>query len=95
MPGSAQGGASFAKNLKNVLGGGIAGLAEGGIVPPGYPNDTFPARLSSGEAVIPLDRLSSIIGDQGQQVFIPDLRISGEDLVIVFNKAQNNFNRYS
>jgi tape measure domain-containing protein len=95
FPGSAQGGASFAKNLKNVLGGGIPGLAEGGIVPPGYPNDTFPARLSSGEAVIPLDRLSSIIGDQGQQVFIPDLRISGEDLVIVFNKAQNNFNRYS
>lgn len=27
-------------------------LAEGGEVPPGFPNDTFPARLTSGENVI-------------------------------------------
>lgn len=95
FPGVSAGGASFAKNLKSVFGSGIPGLAEGGIVPPGFPNDTFPARLSSGEAVIPLDRLSSITGGNTQQVFIPDLRISGEDLVIVFNKAQDKFNRFS
>jgi len=29
------------------------GMAGGGIVPQGYPNDTFPAMLSSGEQVIP------------------------------------------
>lgn len=28
------------------------GFAEGGIVPEGFPNDTFPARLTSGEFVI-------------------------------------------
>jgi hypothetical protein len=28
-------------------------LVEGGVVPPGYPNDTFAARLTSGETVIP------------------------------------------
>jgi hypothetical protein len=33
----------------------IGGIAKGGIIPSGYPNDTFPARLSSGEAVVPLD----------------------------------------
>lgn len=34
-----------------------AHMAEGGVVPRGYPNDTFPAMLSSGEAVIPLNRM--------------------------------------
>jgi hypothetical protein len=33
--------------------GVVPGLAKGGIVPQGYPNDTFPALLSSGETVIP------------------------------------------
>lgn len=32
--------------------GSALGFAEGGYVPPGYPNDTFPARLTSGEFVI-------------------------------------------
>jgi len=32
-------------------------LAEGGIIPSGYPNDTYRAQLSSGEAVIPLNQL--------------------------------------
>lgn len=35
--------------------GGIAkkfGFAEGGFVPSGFPNDTFPARLTSGEFVV-------------------------------------------
>jgi len=34
------------------LGGGI-GMKEGGIVPSGFPNDTYPALLSSGETVLP------------------------------------------
>jgi len=29
------------------------GMIEGGIVPGGFPNDTYPAMLSSGEKVIP------------------------------------------
>jgi hypothetical protein len=28
-------------------------LAEGGVVPPGFPNDTYPAFLTSGETVVP------------------------------------------
>ena len=28
-------------------------FAEGGIVPAGFPNDTYPALLTSGESVIP------------------------------------------
>ena len=32
-------------------------MVMGGIVPSGYPNDTFPAKLSSGEAVVSIDKL--------------------------------------
>lgn len=35
----------------------IAALQHGGIIPPGYPNDSYPAMLSSFEAVIPLNKL--------------------------------------
>lgn len=34
-------------------GGGVFNFATGGQVPAGFPNDTFPARLTSGELVIP------------------------------------------
>ncbi len=46
--------AGFAGKL---LGGktlaGFMGFAKGGIIPPGYPNDSFPAMLSSGETILP------------------------------------------
>jgi hypothetical protein len=35
--------------------GGVFGFADGGVVPPGYPNDTFPAKLTSGERVLTTD----------------------------------------
>jgi hypothetical protein len=31
-------------------------MKDGGVIPPGYPNDTFPAMLSSGEKVIPAEK---------------------------------------
>lgn len=53
----------FGSKFKAALGAvGGAGLADGGIVPPGFPNDSFNARLTSNEAVIPLDRLPQIMG---------------------------------
>jgi len=35
-------------------------MKEGGVVPPGYPNDTYPALLSSGERVTPPGRLDNL-----------------------------------
>jgi len=35
-----------------------AQMAEGGVVPPGYPNDSYPARLTSGEMVVPPGKLA-------------------------------------
>ena len=48
------GGAKFGSIIKTAASSmGITKMASGGVVPPGYPNDTFPAMLSSGEKVIP------------------------------------------
>jgi hypothetical protein len=33
--------------------GDAAGLADGGVIPAGYPNDSFPDMLTSGETVTP------------------------------------------
>lgn len=63
----------------------IPGLAQGGIVPPGFPNDTFPAMLSSNEAVIPLDRLDGLLGGGGQVEFI----ISGNVLRGILRRAES------
>jgi hypothetical protein len=41
------------------------GLAAGGIIPPGFEGDRFPAMLNSGEAVIPLDKLFRVLGNGG------------------------------
>lgn len=42
------------------LGAAIGGLfADGGVVPDGYPNDSYPARLTSGEVVIPRDKVQN------------------------------------
>lgn len=42
-------------------------IATGGLIPPGFPNDTFPARLTSGELVVPtgdVPRLSKFLDNQ-------------------------------
>lgn len=47
-------------------------LAKGGIIPSGFPNDSYPALLSSNEAVIPLDKIQrrSLLDDEeGEVVF--------------------------
>jgi len=51
----------FPANIALALGAGVmakgifsaVGLEHGGIIPPGYSNDTYPAMLSSGETVTP------------------------------------------
>jgi len=46
---------------------GIKGspFANGGIIPGGFPNDNFPARLTSGEEVVSVSDRKSILEDQG------------------------------
>lgn len=88
---------SFANIFKFNLGLGgsnAVGLASGGIVPSGYPNDTFPARLSSGEAVIPLDRLNDMVGssrDSGH--FVARLQGAGPDLILFLERQMRSQKR--
>lgn len=53
-----QGGDYWYKNStdmqNDMIGLQAAKMATGGVVPSGYPNDTFPALLSSGESVLPI-----------------------------------------
>jgi phage tail tape-measure protein len=55
-----QAGGGFGSNFGAAFGqlGGF-GMARGGIVPPGFPNDSYPAMLTSGEKVIPPRKLDS------------------------------------
>ena len=76
--------------------GGV-GLAQGGIVPEGFPNDSFPARLTSKEAVIPLDRFDSLVNttpvnnsSMGEEFVAV---IKGDDLYIV--NTRNEIKRNS
>jgi len=72
----------FFKNLNPFGGGGgggflgdigksvgkVFGFAEGGVVPPGFPNDTYPAFLTSGETVLPPGR--SLPDETGNEVMV-------------------------
>ena len=68
------------------------GLAEGGIVPRGFPGDTYPALLTSGETVVPAHKLPDFKGS-GQQVFIPSMTLRGQDIVVAFNRANKTIGR--
>lgn len=63
-----------------------AGMAQGGIVPAGYPNDTYPARLTSGEMVIPPGKLDGV-GGMNIQLEVDEIRIKGSDIVIALRRV--------
>jgi hypothetical protein len=87
--------------ISNLLGGNqrkkILGFAEGGLVPSGFPNDTFPARLTSGEQVIDRTdnkRLSRFLdsqenANQSPQVINLTLKVGESELA----KVLLNLNR--
>lgn len=66
-----------------------AQMIEGGVVPPGYPNDTYPARLTSGEVVVPPGKLDNVLkGNQvleGKVVF----EIEGTKLKGILRKVES------
>lgn len=83
------------------IGGGF-GFAKGGIIPEGFPNDSFPARLTSGELVIPpndTDRLSQFLDRQqanqfDQESFFNRLDGSSEkNVTVVLNVGEEQLAR--
>lgn len=75
--------------------GGLPRFAQGGIVPPGYPNDSYPALLSSNEAVIPLDRLGSMLQGGGGSfpAYLPAFELRGDVLRAWYQRAENSYRR--
>lgn len=60
-----------------------ARMANGGTVPNGYPDDTYPALLTSGETVVPPNKLDSVFaGKKGGTI---KLKVEGRDLVAEIN----------
>jgi hypothetical protein len=95
IPGLGAAGAAKGLSFGNIFGqlsglkGVIPGLAEGGIVT--GPTLALIGEGKESEAVIPLSKLGQMTG--GSETIIPDVRIAGEDLLIVFNRANHNKNR--
>lgn len=73
-------------------------LAQGGIVPQGYPNDTYPALLTSGEMVIPPHKLPDFAGidrEPMEVVLDGEFRVKGRDLYYVVKEQERiNYNSY-
>ena len=75
-------------SFKEVFGAGFKsfagiGMAGGGVVPGGYPNDSYPAMLSSGEAVVPPGKL----GAQTVNVNVSDVLLEGDMIRILFERS--------
>jgi hypothetical protein len=73
---------AFAGGVENFS-GGLAVVGERG---------PELVRLPRGSDVIPNHQLGGI-GSAGAQVFIPDVRLRGSDLVVVFNRASQTISR--
>jgi len=67
-------------------------MANGGIVPEGYPNDTYPARLTSGEMVVPPGKLPNIQGGGISEVNVtvsPVLK--GTDIHFIVKEVERKY----
>jgi hypothetical protein len=80
-----EGGGLFGKIGGALFGG--AKMATGGIVPRGFPNDTYPALLTSGEMVVPKPHALPSMG--GAVEVFGEFRVRGSDLVTAISNTNN------
>ena len=97
FPGNLAAMATSASTLITTLGTTLAAtqalivgpkLAEGGIVPPGYSNDTYPALLTSGEMVVPPGKLPQLSPTKVEVVVKVDGMTKGEDLYHMLKEVE-------
>lgn len=85
-------------NTSGGGGGGQTPFAEGGIVsgPTSALVGEYPGAKTNPEVIAPLDKLQNMIANTGggQMSGVLETRISGNDLVILMNKATKNRNSY-
>jgi len=97
FPGSATGGASFFANFKNIgMGGNMFGTLEGRASGgPVLANTSYIVGENGPELFNPGSTSGTIIPNHalgGGSTIIPDVRITGEDLLIVFDRAKRHRN---
>jgi hypothetical protein len=73
----------------------IPKFADGGIVsgPTLGLMGEYSGASTNPEVIAPLNKLKSLLGDVGGKVFIPNMVLKGEDLVVSFNRTNNRNNR--
>ena len=69
--------------------GSMSPFAKGGTVPQGYPNDTFPAMLTSGEIVIPQAKLEQLIKVSNQTEKLDTVKKSVSNKTNILNNKTN------
>ena len=89
FPGYSMASKGIGSIISTIFGGGMPKapkFAQGGIVPPGYPGDSYPAMLTSGETVIPPHALES---ERFQPILEGEVRfvIEQDKLVGILKKA--------
>lgn len=71
--------------------GFVPKMAQGGIVPHGYPNDTYPAMLTSGEMVIPPKKLPEFKDRDRAIRVIVEGKIKGQDLYYITKEVERTY----
>jgi TP901 family phage tail tape measure protein len=66
------------------------GMAQGGIVPQGYPRDSYPAMLTSGERVIPPKPLQTYERDNKVHVVVEG-KIKGQDIYYITKEVERKY----
>lgn len=92
-------GGGFLKAFRGLAGGsGLVPNAKGGVYsgPTAALVGEYPGAKNNPEVIAPLDKLKSLIGSSGGGEITGQLeaRISGNDLVILMNRASKNRNGY-
>ena len=81
----------FKKKKKAQSSYTMVGMALGGIVPQGYPNDSYPAMLTSGEAVIPAKRLPEFERQEMDVNVTVDGVVRGSDIHYIVREVERRY----
>ena len=63
----------------------------GGVVPQGYPNDTYPANLTSKEMVIPPGKLPEFERQEVNVKVMVEGKIKGQDLYYTMKEVERRY----
>ena len=96
IPLSAIVGSLAAIQVATIAAAPIPAFAQGGLVTGatmGLVGEGRGTTMSNPEVIAPLDKLKGMLGDSGGNSYIPNVTISGDDLLIVFDRANRRKDR--